>query len=70
VINKKFVLTDELNLTAKEVFYYLNCILPNDVKDPASLGRKLSKIFGDTLKTDRNSEDTFYNLAFKEKSAE
>ena len=66
VINEKFVFTDKCNITAKEVFYYLNCCLPNDVKDSASLGRKLFKIFGDTLKTDRNSEDTLYNLALKE----
>ena len=70
VINEKFVFTDECKMKAEEVFYYLSYCLPNDVKDKASLGRKLSTIFNGTLKSTRNSENTFYNLAYKNSPSE
>lgn len=65
VVEEIFDFTDNCDLPAKEVFASLKEILPDKIKDPPSLGRRLSNIFGDTLETDRNSEDTLYNLAFK-----
>ena len=70
VVEENFDFTEDCNLSAKEVFTQLNDILPNAVKDPASMGRKLANIFGDDLKSRRTNECTFYNLDYKRLATE
>ena len=65
VVENIFDFTEDCNLSAKEVFARLNESLPNEVKDPASMGRKLANIFRDDLQSKRSNECTFYNLTYK-----
>ena len=65
VFNNIFQFTEERHFSAKRVFEILNEILPEEVKDPASMGRKLLQIFKDKLQSKRTSEGTLYNLQLK-----
>ena len=66
VVNKLFIFTGEkCELSAQEVFQTLNRCLPNEIKDSASMGRKMTQIFNGKFKTNRKSDGTFYNLQYR-----
>ena len=66
VVNQLFVFTeDKCELSAKEVFQTLNHCLPDEIKDIASMGRKMSQSFKGKLKTNRTAAGIFYNLQYR-----
>lgn len=66
VVNKLFIFTGEkCGLSAQAVFQTMNKCLPDEVKDTASMGRKMSQTFNGKLKTHRTFEGIFYNLQYR-----
>lgn len=66
VVNQLFIFTDDkCELSAREVFKTLNNCLPDEVKDIASMGRKMSQTFNGKLKTNRTTAGIFYNLQYR-----
>lgn len=66
-MNELFELTDEINpnMTTKNILKTINHRIPNEFKDEASAGRRIHKIFGNKIKSDRINGETCYNLKLK-----
>lgn len=67
IMNELFEFTDEVNpnMTTKNILKTINHRIPNEFKDEASAGRRIRKIFGDKIKSDRKNGETCYNLKLK-----
>ena len=67
IMNELFEFTDKVNpnMTTKNIFKIINHQIPNEFKDEASAGKRIHKIFGDKIKSDRKNGETCYNLQLK-----
>jgi len=67
IMNELFEFTDKINpnMTTKNILKTINHRIPNEFKDKASAGRRIHKIFGDKIKSDRINGKTCYNLKLK-----
>ena len=70
VLDKLFVLTKTLNenMNAQDIFDVVNKVLPNHIKNPATLGRCLSEHYGIQLISKRIGQKTYYNLELRERN--
>ena len=67
IMNELFEFTNEINpdMTIKSIVKIVNHCIPNEFKDESSAGRRIHKIFGDKIKSDRINGKTCYNLKLK-----